>query len=87
MTQRYTTYSAFFDFYLAEHSQPLTRALHYAASTCGIAALIATVVTGKLLWIPAGLVAAFLQHEREAVLGHMHMLEEEASPFKKVAPE
>ncbi len=32
-------------------------------------------------------VAAFLQHEREAVLGHMHMLEEEASPFKKVAPE
>ena len=59
MAERYTTYSAFFDFYLSEHSRPLTRALHYAASTCGIAALIATVVTGNLLWIPAGLVAAY----------------------------
>lgn len=28
-------------------------------------------------------VAAFLQQERETVLGHMHMLEEEVSPFKK----
>ena len=75
MAERLRTYSAFFDFYLAEHSLPLTRALHYVASTCGIAALVATVVSGRLVWIPVGLVTAyglawvahfFVEHNRPA---------------------
>jgi len=59
MAERYTTYSAFFDFYLSEHSRAATRAVHYLGSVCGIAALILTITTGNLLWIPAGLVAGY----------------------------
>ena len=59
MSERIKTYSAFFDFYLGEHSHPATRAWHYAASTFGITALIATLVTGKFLWIPLGIVAGY----------------------------
>ncbi len=72
---RYQTYSAFFDFYLSEHSRPATRALHYLGSTCGLAALIATAATRNPLWILAGLTAGygcawighfFIEHNRPA---------------------
>ncbi|ESQ74603.1 DUF962 domain-containing protein [Asticcacaulis sp. AC402] len=72
---RHPAYSAFFDFYLSEHSVPLTRALHYIGSTCGIAALVAVVWTGNPVWILAGLVAGygfawighfFVEHNRPA---------------------
>jgi hypothetical protein len=56
---RHHTYSAFFDFYLGEHSRPLTRALHYVGSICGIAALITFITTGNPLWILAGLLAGY----------------------------
>ena len=45
MAERYTTYSAFFDFYLSEHSLPGSRAVHYLGSTFGILALILTIAT------------------------------------------
>lgn len=75
MTERYTTYSAFFDFYLSEHSHPGTRALHYLGSTCGIAALTLTLWTRNPLWILAGLICGyacawigyfFVEHNRPA---------------------
>ncbi len=75
MAERYTTYSAFFDFYLSEHSLPATRFVHYIGSTCGIAALILTLWQGQPLWIPAGLVTGygcawighfFIEHNRPA---------------------
>ena len=59
MAERYKTYSAFFDFYLSEHSQPATRAVHYLGSTFGIAALILTITTRNPLWILAGLIAGY----------------------------
>jgi hypothetical protein len=72
---RYRTYSAFFDFYLSEHSQPLTRAVHYLGSTLGLLALFLTVRTLNPLWLPVGLVAGygcawaghfFIEHNRPA---------------------
>lgn len=75
MAERYKTYSAFFDFYLSEHSLPATRAIHYLGSTFGIAALVITVMTLNPLWILAGLVAGygcawighfFVEHNRPA---------------------
>ena len=75
MAERFTTYSAFFDFYLSEHSLPATRAVHYVGSTCGIAALILTITTRQLWWIAAGLIAGygcawighvFIEHNRPA---------------------
>jgi hypothetical protein len=59
METRYRTYSAFFDFYLSEHSRPLTRVLHYVGSSCGIAALVATVSAGNPIWLLAGLMAGY----------------------------
>ncbi|MDC7682092.1 DUF962 domain-containing protein [Asticcacaulis sp. BYS171W] len=53
--ERYTTYAAFFDFYLSEHDKPATRALHYLGSTFGITALILTVAQRQPLWLLAGL--------------------------------
>ncbi len=58
-TPRYTSYSAFFDYYLSEHDRPLTRTLHYIGSTCGIAALVLTVITHNPVWIFAGLAAGY----------------------------
>lgn len=56
---RYTTYSAFFDFYLSEHSQPRTRALHYIGSSLGIAALIMAAAQRQPLWLLAGVIAGY----------------------------
>ncbi len=75
MSERYTTYSSFFDFYLSEHSLPATRAIHYVGSACGIIALILTITTGLWWWIPAGLISGyscawfghfFIEHNRPA---------------------
>jgi hypothetical protein len=75
MGARYTSYSAFFDFYLSEHERPMTRALHYCGSVCGIAALMLVLTTGNWLWLPVGLVSGygfawtghfFVEHNRPA---------------------
>ncbi len=78
METRHRTYSAFFDFYLSEHSRPLTRALHYVGSSCGIAALIATVFTGNLSWILVGLVAGY----GCAWIGHFFVEHNKPATFK-----
>jgi len=78
MTERYTTYSAFFDFYLSEHERPLTRALHYCGSICGILALVLTVATGNLLWILAGLVSGY----GFAWIGHFFVEHNKPATFK-----
>ncbi len=56
---RYRTYSAFFDFYLSEHSHALTRAVHYLGSTLGILALVLFVRTLNPVWILVGLVCGY----------------------------
>lgn len=42
-----TTYAEFWDFYVQEHSKPLTRALHFIGTTAGLALLIYFVATGR----------------------------------------
>jgi hypothetical protein len=44
---RIQTYSAFFDFYLGEHSHPLTRGLHYLGSSLAMASVIWATVSGN----------------------------------------
>lgn len=47
-----TTYSEFWDFYVREHSKPLTRVLHFAGTTIGIALLVWFVATGRWYYFP-----------------------------------
>ena len=78
MAKCYKTYSAFFDFYLSEHSLPATRAVHYLGSTFGIAALVLTIATRNPLWILAGLIAGY----GCAWIGHFFIEHNHPATFK-----
>jgi hypothetical protein len=42
-----TNYREFWDFYVEEHSKPLTRVLHFIGTSLGVALLIWFVATGR----------------------------------------
>ncbi len=54
-----TNYAEFWDFYVQEHSKPLTRALHFAGTTLGIALLIWFVSTGRWYYFPLFVVVGY----------------------------
>jgi hypothetical protein len=66
MAKPIKTYSDFWPFYLAEHSKPSTRALHYFGTTLVFVALAAAIWTGNwwlLLLMPvAGYLFAWIGH-------------------------
>lgn len=45
MSERLTTYRAFWPYYLREHARPATRRLHYLGSTLALAAITGLIVT------------------------------------------
>ena len=49
---RITTYDEFWDFYLQEHSKPLTRLLHLIGTTLGLGLLIFFVARGQWYLFP-----------------------------------
>lgn len=46
------TYAEFWDFYVAEHSAPLTRRLHFVGTTLGIVLLVWIVRSGNWYYLP-----------------------------------
>ena len=46
------TYSEFWDFYVREHSRPLTRGLHFVGTTLGIALVVYFIATGRWYFFP-----------------------------------
>lgn len=66
MEPRYTTFAAFWPFYLREHSRPATRALHYLGTTLVVAVAAYALATGRWGWLAAmpvaGYVFAWLAH-------------------------
>ena len=44
---RIATFAEFWPFYVSEHRQPLTRALHYIGTSLVIALFVAAMVTGR----------------------------------------
>ena len=59
MTKNPTNYIDFWDFYVSEHSQPLTRALHFIGTSLGIASLIFFMARGQWYFFPAFFVIGY----------------------------
>ncbi len=56
---RFKTFDEFWPYYVREHSTPGCRLLHFIGSTSGVACLIATIITGQLWFIPAGVALGY----------------------------
>ena len=52
---RITNYAEFWDFYVAEHSQPVTRYLHFVGTTLGIVSLVWFIRRGTWYYFPFSL--------------------------------
>ncbi len=53
------TYAEFWPYYLREHAQPATRALHYVGTALALAVLLAIIVSGRWLLLPLALVSGY----------------------------
>lgn len=73
------TFEEFWPFYVAEHSQPVTRALHAAGTTASLACAAAFIARRKWKLLPLALVPGyaaawashfFIEHNRPATFKH-----------------
>ena len=66
MEKEYTTFKSFYPFYLSQHSNPISRKLHYFGTSLVIALLVAVVINGQwqgLLLLPVlGYLFAWIGH-------------------------
>lgn len=53
------TYSEFWDFYVQEHSKPLTRLLHLIGTTLGVTLLVFFIATGRWYYFPLFFVVGY----------------------------
>jgi hypothetical protein len=52
-------YAEFWDFYVLEHSQPMTRYFHFVGTTLGMVMVAWFIKGGDYLYIPLGFVVAY----------------------------
>lgn len=55
----YRTFDEFWPYYVREHAQPATRALHFVGTAGALACVAAFVATRKARWLAAALVAGY----------------------------
>jgi hypothetical protein len=72
---RFRTFAEFYPYYLAEHSNPICRGLHYVGSAIALGVLLFCLVTGNYIMLPIAFVAGygfawighfFFEHNRPA---------------------
>jgi hypothetical protein len=59
MNNQPANYTEFWDFYLAEHSRPLTRALHFIGTSLAIILLVWFILRGTWYYFPLCLVVGY----------------------------
>ncbi|HMH65650.1 MAG TPA: Mpo1-like protein [Rhizomicrobium sp.] len=57
--QRYASFAEFYPFYLREHSQRITRRLHFVGSSLGLLCLLELLFTGDIGWLALGLACGY----------------------------
>jgi len=78
MSERYASFREFYPFYLSEHSDRTCRRLHFAGSLLGLFFLAATVATGNLWFLPAGLAVGYAM----AWIGHYFFEKNRPATFR-----
>lgn len=76
--KRIETYAEFWDFYVAEHSQPLTRYLHFTGTLLGLVLLIWILRGGHYIYLPLCLVIGYAF----AWVSHFFVEHNEPATFK-----
>lgn len=59
MEKRIANYAEFWDYYVAEHSQPLTRFLHFVGTLLGLILLVWIFRTGSWIYLPLCFVCGY----------------------------
>jgi hypothetical protein len=57
--QEMKSFAEFWPYYVAEHSQPGTRALHYAGTIAGLTCAAVLAARGKWRWLPLAFVPGY----------------------------
>ena len=57
--QRYSSFEAFWPYYLSEHRNPVCRGLHYVGTTAALCTLALGLATLNPLAVPAALIAGY----------------------------
>jgi hypothetical protein len=76
--QEIKSFEEFWPFYVAEHSQPRTRALHFAGTATALLCVAALAARGKWKWLPAALVPGYAA----AWAGHFLVEKNRPATFK-----
>ena len=77
MSERFSTYRAFWPHYLREHAKPETRALHFLGTGIATAALLTALVTRRFWLLPIAFAAGY----GPAWIGHFFVEKNQPATF------
>jgi hypothetical protein len=75
--RQYKSFGEFWPYYLAEHSKPATRVLHYIGSLAAVTAIVAFIAIGKWWLFPLALVPGYAM----AWIGHFFIEKNQPATF------
>ena len=76
--RKFTSFSEFWPYYVAEHSQPTTRLLHLIGTTVGIACAVFFIASGRWWLFPLGLIPGY----GAAWIGHFFVEKNRPATFQ-----
>lgn len=76
--QEIKSFEEFWPYYVEEHSQPATRALHFAGTATALACVAALAAQGKWKWLPLALAPGYAA----AWVGHFLVEKNRPATFK-----